>query len=136
MRVLCGILPQTCEQVEHTVNTGNDEASYRVRFQIVPPNGEPVPDCYCAVKCAVGARFTDKGALEVGPPQRKDGTDYRGAWNQQEFSDVIGRYLPQVFRGLINVGPRASPPIEPPTPTSTPASSRRSRSRASEDSRA
>ena len=63
--------------------------------------------CYCDVKCAVGAPFTAPGALEVGRPRRRSGKDYPGAWNQQEFSNVIAQYLSHAFQSMINVGPGA-----------------------------
>lgn len=98
---------KACAQVEHTINTGDDAASYRVMFAITPPTGNVVPDCSCDVKCAAGAKFTDPGALEVGRPLRGDGTEYRGAWNHHEFSNVIAQYLPHAFNRMINVGPGA-----------------------------
>jgi hypothetical protein len=99
---------QTCIQLEHLIRTGHDSAVYRATFGIVPPNHDLVANCSCEAKCAVGAQFTDPGALEVGPPLLVDGKDYRGAWNQQEFSKAVGHYILAAFTHTFGIGPGAT----------------------------
>jgi hypothetical protein len=99
---------QTCIQLEHLIRTGHDAAVYRATFAIVQPNHDPVANCFCEVKCAAGAQFTDPGALEVGPPLLSNGKDYRGAWNQQEFSLAVGRYILAAFKRTFGIGPGAT----------------------------
>jgi hypothetical protein len=92
-------------QLEQTINTGNDTATFRVTFAINPPNASRIPDCYCDAKCGVGAQFGTPGALEVGRARLRNGGEYAGSWNHQEFSNVVAQYLQATQ--LVSAGPGA-----------------------------
>lgn len=92
-------------QLQQTINTGDDAATFRVLFAIAPPSASRVPDCYCDVKCGAGVPFTAPGALEVGRPLLRDGREYAGPWNHQEFANVVAQYLQATQP--VSVGPGA-----------------------------
>jgi len=80
-------------QIEQTVGTGDDIATFQVLFDILPPNSNPVTRCRCSIKCAAGSQFGQGAALEVSGPILGNGNPYPGAWNQHEFAAGITKYL-------------------------------------------
>jgi hypothetical protein len=92
-------------QLHQTINTGDDSATFRVMFAIAPPSASRVLGYYSDVKCGAGVPFTAPGALEVGRPLLRDGREYAGPWNHQEFANIVGQYLQRTQP--VHAGPSA-----------------------------